>query len=206
MPIHVIGGLANPAVPVAARYASRRRRTVEQRQRPCGVRYMRAFKSISRGADEIFMAGNETGMPAGMPVGRAVTLPITVAPLPFAFDHVRSLRAGTRLQVVGEGALTAHLRLDPPIERTQQQVAGRREEHEQRQPVADEARQEQQPARRWPSSGPAASRAPAARHGPGARGRARRWRSRPGAAGGCRRCRRAPAAGWSPARRSSRRP
>ena len=29
MPIQVIGGLTNPAVPVAARYASRRRRTVE---------------------------------------------------------------------------------------------------------------------------------------------------------------------------------
>src|SRR5690606_37695945 len=44
----LIGGLANPAVPVAARNASRRRRTVKMRQRPCGDRYMRASKMISR--------------------------------------------------------------------------------------------------------------------------------------------------------------
>src|SRR5690606_11647100 len=126
MPMHLIGGLANPARPVASRSASRRRRTVESRQQPFGVRYMRAFKSISRGADEIFMVGNETGMPSGMPVGRVAASLVAVAALPFALDHVRSLWPGAGLHVLLKGALTLGTGLDTPGQRAGEPVASRR--------------------------------------------------------------------------------
>ncbi|MBD3877157.1 MULTISPECIES: hypothetical protein [Stutzerimonas] len=68
MPMTFIGGLGKSGGAGCGPQCEPQKTDCRTRQRPCGVRYMRAFKCISRGADEIFMATNETGMPDGMPV------------------------------------------------------------------------------------------------------------------------------------------
>ncbi|MDC6695286.1 hypothetical protein OEZ72_26230, partial [Leclercia adecarboxylata] len=85
------------------------------------------------------MAENEkrhAGWHAEIAVGG---LAVAVITLPLALYNVRSLRVGASLQIICECPLAAHPRFDPAIDLAEQEVARRREEHDQRQHIADEA-------------------------------------------------------------------